>query len=238
MVTEHDIVWDDATIARLWNHHASTNKDYFSDSHGERILKASRLPLGEPLNVLDYGCGPGFLWQHLQRLGARWRYTGLDVSPDSVAALGRRAGGSANFEGAHLLAGLPTKLAAQSYDLAVMIEVVEHLDDARLSATLREIARLLKPGGRLLLTTPNDEDLVAASKFCPECGAKFHERQHVRSWTAQSLSACLAANGFLTKWVRATNITVADPISRAKYLLLRRLRRQREPNLIALFEMA
>lgn len=236
MVAEHDIEWDEVKIARLWNYHASVGAGYFSDKHGERILKLSGLPLREAFRVLDFGCGPGFLWRHLGRLGSRWRYTGMDVSEDSVALLNQLAGGAANFDGAHQLKDLPSGLPAQAYDVVVMIEVLEHLDDARLDATLREVARLLRPGGMLLITTPNDEDLATSKKFCPECGAKFHEWQHVRSWTAQSLSACLGAYGFRIRWAQATNVTIADRLSRAKYRLGRRLRNYASPHLIALFE--
>lgn len=238
MAIEHDIEWDEAKIARLWDYHASVGAEYFADKHGGRILKASGLPLREPLRVLDYGCGPGFLWRHLQELGSRWRYTGIDVSADSIAELKARAGDAANFDGVYQLGSLPVAVPAEGFDAALMIEVVEHLDDARLDATLREVARLLKPGGKLLITTPNDEDLAASKKFCPECGAKFHEWQHVRSWKADSLARCLFAYGFREVRSQATNITIADWVSRLKFRFGRRLRNYPSPHLIALFEKA
>lgn len=236
MVVEHEIEWDEAQIARLWNYHASVGAGYFADKHGARILQASGLPLSEPLRVLDYGCGPGFLWKHLERLGSLWRYTGLDVSAESVALLKARAGDAANFEGAHQLGDFPSGLPSTAFDIVVMIEVLEHLGDDKLDPTLREVARLLRPGGNLLITTPNNEDLAAASKFCSECGARFHEWQHVRSWTADSLGLCLEAYGFRAKRLLATNISIANWISRLKFRIGRRLRNYPTPHLVALFE--
>ncbi len=55
---------------------------------------------------------------------------------------------------------------------------------------------LLAPGGWLVCTTPNDENLEAAMVFCPASGKIFHPMQHVRSWTAGSLAARMAAEGF------------------------------------------
>lgn len=76
------------------------------------------------------------------------------------------------------------------------VEVVEHLDNAQLSGMLSEIKRLFKPGGYVVVTTPNDEDLGAEKLICPECG--FHRWQHVRSWNSQRLRACFEEHGFQT----------------------------------------
>lgn len=231
----HDIVWDDAKIARLWDHHAAVGAGYFSEKHGEQILRAARIPLHQPLRVLDFGCGPGFLWDHLRRLGSRWIYTGLDLSEAGLARLDHRAAGSPDFAGTHLLKQLPTGLEPGNYDLVLLIEVVEHLDDERLDQTLREAARLLRPGGQLLITTPNNEDLAASTHFCPDCGARFHQWQHVRSWTTASLARALAPYGFAEIESQAVNLTVAGHVRRTIDRLRRRLRGQPMPHLVALF---
>lgn len=236
LVAGHEIVWDEVKIARLWNHHAAVGTKFFSEKHGEQILKLSNAPLREQLRVLDFGCGPGSLWQHLQRLGSSWEYTGLDPSKSAISQLDLIAGGSPRFAGADLLSELPTGLAAGSYDLVLLIEVVEHLDDTRLDETLREIARLLKPGGLLFITTPNEENLGASTKFCPDCGARFHEWQHVRSWSDESLARYLAQSGFGLISSRATNLTVAGRLRRAVDRARWWLRGQPMPHLIALFK--
>jgi len=87
----------------------------------------------------------------------------------------------------------------EQFDVVLLIEVVEHLRSDILDATLREIHRVMRPGGVLLITTPNNEDLSRSMKFCPDCGAIFHEWQHVRAWDVVGLAKELKAYGFAVK---------------------------------------
>ena len=89
-------------------------------------------------------------------------------------------------------------------DTAFIVEVVEHMDDAALGAAFAEIYRALKPGGHVVITTPNDENLEANRVLCPECFAIFHVMQHVRSWKTRSLSAFTESQGFETVSVDET----------------------------------
>jgi ubiquinone/menaquinone biosynthesis C-methylase UbiE len=74
-----------------------------------------------------------------------------------------------------------------SFDCVVMSEVIEHLDDAILSASLAEIARILKPNGRFIGTTPADENLFASICVCPDCGKRFHKFGHVQTFSETRL---------------------------------------------------
>ena len=58
---------------------------------------------------------------------------------------------------------------AGSFTTIFMVEVIEHLSDEHLAAAMVTIKRLLAPGGRLVCTTPNDEDLEAARKAISDC---------------------------------------------------------------------
>ena len=243
---EHRIDWNDVTVSRLWNYYSRTAPQsglYFSKLFGDDILRATRLPLGDALRVLDFGSGPGFLWDHLQRMGSRWTYTGLDFSSDSVDALRRKAEGHACFGSALAVTGLPAELPASQFDAALMIEVVEHLDDARLGASLDEVSRLLKPGGALVITTPNEEDLAQSTKFCPDCGAIFHEWQHVRSWSVRGLANSVCPHGFQLRFAQALDFAArarlrrASPLRRLLHLVRSRFGRPAaQPHLIAVFE--
>lgn len=57
----------------------------------------------------------------------------------------------------------PLPFADQSFDLVTCTEVIEHLEHYR--ETLREIHRVLKPGGRVVLTTPNILNLKSRIRF-------------------------------------------------------------------------
>jgi 2-polyprenyl-3-methyl-5-hydroxy-6-metoxy-1,4-benzoquinol methylase len=144
--------------------------------------------------VLDFGCGPGFLTEKLLRRGLCC--TALDFSADSVAMVAERLASFDNLARTIHATGLPTDLASRSFDTIFLVETIEHLLPADRDATLTELARLARPGGWLVVTTPHDEDLDSHKVICPECGAVFHQRQHVTSWTAASLSTLLAEFGF------------------------------------------
>ncbi|MGQ9599811.1 MAG: class I SAM-dependent methyltransferase [Anaerolineae bacterium] len=102
-----------------------------------------------PGRLLDVGCGDGDFLLAMQRRG--WEAVGVDISPVAVA-LARQKGLDV-FQGQLAEAGLPE----DSFDLVTMWDVLEHLHDP--GAELARIARLLRPGGRLVATFPNAHSL-------------------------------------------------------------------------------
>jgi SAM-dependent methyltransferase len=111
-----------------------------------------RLRLSGSSRVLDLGCGPGGpLTFVLSSVGCRG--TGLDMSAAAVETARRRAeslalGGLAAILQSDLDRALP--LESASFEAAIALDVVLHVRD-RL-ALFREVARVLAPGGRFLLT--------------------------------------------------------------------------------------
>lgn len=101
--------------------------------------------------ILDLGCGSGALLGRLQAQG----YT--ELHGIDIAAPAQPAGGIRYAEADFDNATLPYETFA--FDLVLCVEVVEHLENP--GAVLRELARVLRPGGRLLLTTPNVHSLEA-----------------------------------------------------------------------------
>lgn len=238
---EHKIVWDDQKVSRLWKYYSRTEPYadmYFSKQLGKRILRSSKIPVDEPIRVLDFGCGPGYLWDHVQSISKKWIYTGLDFSPDSVDALNKRASGHAQFSGAQHISRLPSRLPAGSFDAVFLFEVIEHLNDDYLDQTMQEIFRLLAPGGVVVVTTPNNEDLAQLTRFCPDCGAVFHQWQHVRSWTSASLAECFAKYGMRLNFCRLSYLTNRSAfIDFAKSIIFRFVyARKSPPNLLAVFQ--
>jgi 2-polyprenyl-3-methyl-5-hydroxy-6-metoxy-1,4-benzoquinol methylase len=216
----HDVEWTPETIARFWDWLSTFPPEtYFSHHSGAAILDfVARYVRLDGGRVLDYGCGAGYLIEHL--LGRGVRVHGLDFSSGSVERVRARFGSRPNFDGATHVADLPGPLPAESFDVVTCIEVIEHLPDVWLRSTLLELSRLLRPGGTLLVTTPNDERLDANRTMCPECGGVFHAYQHVRSWTAATLEPVLAAYGIQKVHVEALNFSDVSPS------LLRRMARR------------
>jgi len=107
----------------------------------EGVVDSLALPGGA--EILDAGCGSGRNLEWLARFGA---VTGLELSEDSLEYARRRAIGSVV---AGSVEDIP--LADESFDLVTSFDVIEHVDDLR---ALRELHRLLRPGGRLLVSVP------------------------------------------------------------------------------------
>ena len=102
------------------------------------------LGLSEPARILDAGCGSGRNMVELARHGSG---TGIELSETSVALARDRGAGE-------VVAGsiLEMPFAEDSFNLAVSLDVIEHLEDDL--AALRELRRVVAPGGSLLVTVP------------------------------------------------------------------------------------
>lgn len=132
-------------------------------------------------DVLDAGCGPGLYAEELVRRGAR--VTAVDGSAEMVRLARTRLGASARVEQGDL--GEPLGwLATESQDIALMALVLHHLDDR--VATYRELRRVLRPEGRLVVSTihpTNDWMRLGGSYFASEVVEEtWHETWHVRYW--------------------------------------------------------
>ena len=104
----------------------------------------AELELPANARILDAGCGSGRFMVELARLGSA---TGVELSETSVALARERQLGE-------IVAGsvLEMPFADDSFDLAVSLDVIEHLGDDL--AALRELRRVVAPGGALLVTVP------------------------------------------------------------------------------------
>ncbi len=99
--------------------------------------------------ILDLGCGSGLLSIELARaVGAGGRVVGLDPSDDMLSAARARC---AEFDTIDLIEGTAENLpfAENEFDKAVSLQVFEYFSDAR--PALRELYRVLRPGGRLVI---------------------------------------------------------------------------------------
>ena len=148
------------------------------------------------LDVLDLGCGGGFMAEPLARRGAA--VIGVDPCPQAVAAAARHARGFGLDIDYRVGAGETLPLADAAVDVVVCVDVLEHVDD--LDAVLAEVARVLRPGGLLLF------DTVAATRLAAFVLVTMAERvlrllppgthEPTRFVAAAELRARLVALGF------------------------------------------
>jgi SAM-dependent methyltransferase len=108
----------------------------------ENVIAGMRLPARA--RILDAGCGSG---RNMVELAHHGTVTGVELSPTSVALAREREAGEV-VEGSIL----EMPFGVGSFDLAVSLDVIEHLENDL--AALRELRRAVKPGGSLLVTVP------------------------------------------------------------------------------------
>jgi ubiquinone/menaquinone biosynthesis C-methylase UbiE len=92
-----------------------------------------------------------------------------------------------------------------SFKYVFLLETIEHLLPEQLSVTLKEIHRLLAPGGFVVITTQNEENLRRHETICPDCGAVFHRMQHMGSFNADSISEIMSGYKFKTFFCKSLN---------------------------------
>jgi 2-polyprenyl-3-methyl-5-hydroxy-6-metoxy-1,4-benzoquinol methylase len=129
-------------------------------------------------DVLDVGCNTGY--GTIRFAPVARRVGGVDVSPLAIEAARERAiDGRPEFI---QTSGFELPFPAATFDLVTSFQVLEHVPDA--TAFLRELARVLRPDGIMILATPN-----AATRLYP--GMTPWNRFHVHEYRADELAGLL-----------------------------------------------
>lgn len=152
------------------------------------ILKMSALP---GRKVLDIGAGGGFFVKAARHIG--FEAEGVELSEDA-AAYGR------NILGVPVRTGTfgEIDLPKASFDAVVMLDTLEHLRDPL--ADLGKARSVLKPGGRLVLHTP---DLRSLSRLIlGRSWAVFSPLEHLYYFRRKTLAALLRRAGFRVVGIR------------------------------------
>lgn len=118
--------------------------EYFTQQRAEQLLSLIEKQEGNAPRVLDIGCGRAILLRKLQALGCEC--TGTEIPefsfPEGEAEI--------RFINGHLA---EIGFEAEYFDAVTIWNVLEHTSDP--AATVREIARILKPGGVFAVAVPN-----------------------------------------------------------------------------------
>ena len=134
--------------------------------------------------LLDVGCGNGVFLKKMEQLG--WQGHGVEFDPNSVKR--------AKNIGLDVLARSleHAKYPSDTFDLVTMIHVIEHLPQP--DFTLQECFRVLKPGGRIMVVTPNTRSL-GHQRF-KQAWRGLETPRHLYLFSGQSLATMIEASGF------------------------------------------
>jgi 2-polyprenyl-3-methyl-5-hydroxy-6-metoxy-1,4-benzoquinol methylase len=143
-------------------HYSSELKDYGWKSSStcahsyllpDLIRIIGSLPLDREAQILDAGCGGGYVASELYKFGVN-RIWGFDASESGIKICREILGEAAMHFAVHDAYNrqLPTSFPDGNYDLVLSVEVVEHLISP--SSYAKSIHAWLKPGGYLILSTP------------------------------------------------------------------------------------
>ena len=138
------------------------------------------VPRGPGLKILDAGSGVGANLRTLARFGA---VTALDIHPGALAFARQKAGNAAAAYVTGDAAAPP--FPDGSFDVVVALDIFEHIEDDR--AAMRRMARVLRPGGRMLAIVP---------AFMFLWGTQDDVSLHKRRYTRPELKQTLESAGF------------------------------------------
>jgi SAM-dependent methyltransferase len=118
----------------------------------------------ERASFADLGCGSGVILSEILMMKPNWHGSGLDISVEAVNYARRLAAHKRVAHRASFRAGNAVELpyADESLNLIIASEIIEHMPEPEL--VVREINRVLKPGGQLILTMPVESHTPAHIK--------------------------------------------------------------------------
>jgi 2-polyprenyl-3-methyl-5-hydroxy-6-metoxy-1,4-benzoquinol methylase len=161
------------------------------------------------MHVLDVGCGSGVL-AHRLAVQCGSKVIGIDSNPSAIK-FAREQYFHANLT---FQFGRVDEIdfPPNSFDRIAFLEVIEHVYEGQARAILKIFRRLLRPGGRLVISTPNLRSLWPIIEWTLDripLTAKMKEEQHVTGYHSSSLAGLIATAGF--KLVESRQLFVLSP---------------------------
>lgn len=143
--------------------------------------------------LLDVGCGNGWFLSEMRDLG--WEVVGVEPDGEAVRVARERFGLNV-YEGTLEEVGF----SDDNFDAITMNHVVEHLWDP--VSTLRECRRVLKPGGKLVVVTPNIKSL--GHRLFKKAWLHLDPPRHLYLFSLHTLKVCAEQAGLKILKLRTT----------------------------------
>ena len=165
-------------------HDGQFSLDYFDARHAAMLRFIQRHRPGRG-RLFEVGAGAGFFLKAAERAG--WTVAGIEISMEGVEFATTRLGLDVRRESAE-----DVSVPASSVDVAVMFDVIEHLLDP--VAALRRVRDVLRPGGLLVVSTPNLNALTRLALGSE--WAVLSPAEHLYNFSAATLGRLLTRAGF------------------------------------------
>lgn len=183
---------------------SSINKEWYSEGYissyskrsvdlkkrfAKKVLEIESIKKGG--NLLDVGCGFGlFLESIIETARFKWKVYGVDINERLIKECKARLGQKVS----NLYIGRLTTLRFKegTFDCITCFDMLEH--DSQLDFTLREINKILKHSGLLLIQSPNQRSVMAY--LCGSLWDWWAVPDHIFHFNPQSLSSILQKQGF------------------------------------------
>lgn len=155
-------------------------------------------PAGSNRQILDIGCGAGNMAHHLAHYG---HVTGMDFNPRPLVVAQERGLGIVNASGSEI------PFPDASFDLVACLDTIEHIPDE--IAVLSEVKRVLKPGGKVIITVP---------AFMWLWSYNDEINDHQRRYTVMDLEQKLELNGLHVNRISYNSFFLFPPIAAIRLL--------------------
>lgn len=186
------------------------NNNAYSASQKSTTLSEKRIKkilnfVGSGHRILDVGCYDGTIAKRLEQNGNK--VVGIDIAASAVKlAKSKKIDAYVwNLEEGDL----PKKFG--KFDVVVAGEIIEHIFDT--DGFIRKIGKVLRPGGRLVMSTPNLACLgcrislvIGKTPWMIKNGLEGLKSGHIRYFTIQTLTELLTKNGFVVGTMSSDSI--------------------------------
>ncbi len=195
-VASYGAMWQPETISEAMDLVLNVTDPEVFDAAGRRDAETILGPLIKPTDtVLDLGCGVGRVALHVApRCRTLWA---VDASPRMLELASNRLAGIQNVRFALCEGATIPSLRSESIDVAYSILTLQHVEREDAFALLRELARVVVPGGTVYLTFPNllsDQYLAGFIAYVDR--GEVGNPARARFYTPEEVARILPAAGF------------------------------------------
>jgi len=158
---------------------------HLSDFSLKWPMLSKYIPTTDGVSILDFGCGNGEIIGEMKKINLTAQFTGLDVSHTALQEAKKKNSQDSFFQ---ISDGGEFPIPDNSINFVFSSEVIEHVYDTE--NAVKEISRVLRPGGVVLMTTPFHGFLKNLSITLLNFDKHFNPTgSHVRFFSKKTLSA-------------------------------------------------